>query len=67
MTVVDRRFYEIKELLNQFVSLLVSRGVGTLMRLRGPPPTRCHHGWRERKKFLKCEDSRSLEMAISEF
>ena len=29
------------------------RGVGTLMRLRGPPPTRCHHGWRRAEKIFE--------------
>jgi hypothetical protein len=44
----------------------VTQGVGSLLNLVGPTPTRRYHGWRRARKFWKFRVSRSLEMAFSE-
>jgi hypothetical protein len=44
----------------------VTQGVGSLLNLVGPTPTRRNHGWRRAGKILKFWVSRSLKMAFSE-
>jgi hypothetical protein len=43
----------------------VTQGVGNLLNLVGPTPTRRNRGWRRAGKFWKFWVSRSLEMAFS--
>jgi hypothetical protein len=44
----------------------VTQGVGSLLNLVGPTPTRRYHGWRRAWKFWKFRVSKLLEMAFSE-
>jgi hypothetical protein len=44
----------------------VTQGVGRLLNVVGPTPTRRYHGWHRAGKFWKFRVSRSLEMAFSE-